>query len=92
MTLEPHELELGLLTPRHVARLSGFSEKTVLRAIRAGELPASKVRNQYRIWPADYRAWIDGARVEHPATPPSRGPTPTDTASASRLRQMEAGE
>ena len=89
MALEPHEAELGLLTPRHVARLSGFSEKTVLRAIRAGELPASKVRNQYRIWPADYRAWIDAARVDRPLPEAAPRQAVTDRASAARLRRME---
>ena len=47
------------LTPADVAELSGFSLKTVRRAIQSGDLVASRVRNTYRVWPADYRAWID---------------------------------
>ena len=90
MTLNPLEAELRLLTVRTVARLSGFSQKTVLRAIRAGELTASKIRGEYRVWPTDYRAWINADRVESPRRPvalPGRGLS--EVGSAARLREME---
>lgn len=94
MTQSPHEPhpvgELGLLTTRAVARLSGFSQKTVLRAIRAGELPASKVRNEYRVWQADYREWINAARVTPPVSDVRLRSAGSGVGSAARLREMEA--
>jgi excisionase family DNA binding protein len=73
-----------------VARLSGFSQKTVLRAIRAGELPASKVRNEYRVWQSDYREWINAARVTPQASEARARSTGSGIGSAARLREMEA--
>jgi excisionase family DNA binding protein len=45
-----------------VAQRSGFSKKTVLRALQAGELVGAKVRSRWVVWPEDFRAWIDGGR------------------------------
>ena len=78
------------LTPADVAELSGFSLKTVRRAIRSGDLVASRVRNTYRVWPADDRAWIDGARMENPAPVVPMPAAGSRTGSAERLREMEA--
>lgn len=86
----PHRLgELAVLSAADVAELSGFSLKTVLRAIRAGELVASKVRNTYRVWPADYRAWIDGARVARSPSVPVPESVGSVIGSATRLRELE---
>ena len=82
----------GLLTTADVARLSGFSPKTVRRAIAAGELVASYVRGEYRIWPTDYRQWIDSGRVTGEPKPPRRKASPPETGPGSleRLRSLEA--
>jgi hypothetical protein len=85
-------LELAVLTTQDVARLSGFATKTVLRAIRAGDLVASKVRGKYRVWPADYRRWIDGRRVAPSPNSSEGAPVPLPlpvSGSASRLRALE---
>ena len=85
--------ELALLTTADVARLSGFATKTVLRAIRAGGLAASRVRGEYRIWPTEYRAWIDGRRVSSEALSSAAGTRPASprASSVARLRELEAG-
>ena len=54
---------LELPTTADVASMSGFSTKTVRRAIAGGELVASLVRGEYRVWPHDFRRWIDEQRV-----------------------------
>lgn len=54
-----------LLSPREVAAHTGLSYRTVLRAIEAGELPASRLRNRLRISRYDMLSWIDGATVRH---------------------------
>lgn len=48
----------GFLTPADAARRSGFSEKTVYRAIRSGALAASRPTAHYRITEADYQGWV----------------------------------
>ena len=83
--------DLEVLTIADVERLSGFCSKTVRRAIDAGELVASKVRNRWLVWPGDYRAWIDAGRVARETKPgaeqaPSRFSAP---GSIDRLKAME---
>lgn len=82
----------GLLTTEDVARLSGFSRKTVRRAIKAGELVASSVRGEYRIWPEDFRRWIDCGRVacESGGPRPARRSDGSSPGSLDRLRALEA--
>lgn len=82
----------GLLTTADVARLSGFHPKTVRRAIAAGELVASFVRGEYRVWPEDYRQWIDSGRVTgEPKAPPRQSRAPeVGPGSLDRLRSLEA--
>lgn len=53
----------ALLTPREVATFCSLNYRTVLRAIEAGELPASRVRNRLRIRQEDMDAWIDASRT-----------------------------
>jgi excisionase family DNA binding protein len=60
-----------LLTPSDVARRCQISTKTVLRAIRSGRLPASRLgaRAAYRIRPADVEAWLTDSQVEAVVVP-----------------------
>lgn len=55
-----------LLTPAEVSERCKVSTKTVLRAIRAGRLRASRLgsRGAYRVRPADLEQWIETTRVE----------------------------
>jgi Helix-turn-helix domain len=72
-----------------VAERSGFSTKTVLRALQAGELVGSKVRSRWVVWPEDFRAWIDGGRRDATtgaAVTPERG---GHAGSAERLLAIE---
>lgn len=80
------------LTVRQVAVLSGYSEKTVYRAIEAGRLRATKPATHLRIERADYEEWMDSqpALVAHervempsPVAPPERG-------SSGALRAIES--
>lgn len=50
------------MTVAEVARRSSFSTKTVLRALRAGELVGSKVRSRWRVSREDFQVWIDAGR------------------------------
>lgn len=70
------------LTTDQAAKQSGFSLKTVYRAIHDGELLASKVRSRWLIAPEDLATWLrptsqclpDGQRVTlMPAAPAERG-------------------
>jgi excisionase family DNA binding protein len=55
-----------LLKPADVAQRAQISTKTVLRAIKAGRLRASRLgeHGAYRIRAEDYDAWIEGSVVE----------------------------
>jgi excisionase family DNA binding protein len=64
-----------MLTPRDVAERCQLSTKTVLRAIRAGRLRASRLgaSGAYRVWERDVDAWIEQSVVvpaRAPAEPP----------------------
>lgn len=56
------------LTPEQAADVSGFSTKTIYRALWAGELVAAKRRRRWRIRSAALDAWVDGERAGDPAT------------------------
>lgn len=74
-----------LLTPSDVARRCQISTKTVLRAIRSGRLPASRLgaRAAYRIRPADVEAWLTESQVEAVVVPlRGRVPAPPPEAPA----------
>ena len=60
-----------LLTPGEVAELCRLSTKTVLRAIHAGRLRASRLgeRAAFRVQLADVEAWIEASVV--PTPPPA---------------------
>lgn len=55
-----------LLTPADVAELCQLSTKTVLRAIRAGRLRASRLGEHaaFRVRPEDVDAWIEATVLE----------------------------
>lgn len=47
-----------MLSPQEAADLLGLHPRTVLRAIAAGELQATKVRNRWRITRAELEQWL----------------------------------
>jgi excisionase family DNA binding protein len=75
----------GLLTPAEVAEICRVSGKTVMRAINAGELPASRLgrRGAHRIRPEDVEAWI-AARAVYPSIPPVESATTLRSRSSRR--------
>ena len=46
------------LTLAQAARLTGYSEPTLLAAIRRGELDARQESNAWRVWPRPLREWL----------------------------------
>lgn len=60
----------ALISVQEVARLWAVSDKTVIRAIEAGQLSAARIRRSWRIRRAD---------AERLATPQTRGRTYPDT-------------
>lgn len=56
-----------ILNIREVAELLRVAEKTVYPMAQRGELPAFKVRGQWRVRRADLDAWINEQRA--PARP-----------------------
>ena len=82
----------ALLTPADVAERCQVSQKTVLRAIRAGRLRAYRLgaRGAYRLRAADVEAWLAESAVQAVVVPlpVPRPPSPTRPAGASggRLR------
>ena len=48
-----------VLTIKEVAGLLKLAEKTVYSMAQQGELPACKVRGQWRIRRADFDAWME---------------------------------
>jgi excisionase family DNA binding protein len=75
-----------LLTPADVAALCQISTKTVLRAIHAGRLQASRVGEQgaFRMRAGDVERWIDSGVVAEPPKRAVEVPPPT-AASSGRL-------
>lgn len=53
-----------MLTPREIATRCQLNYRTVLRAIEAGELPASRLRGRLRVSEEDFAEWISRNRVE----------------------------
>jgi PTS system nitrogen regulatory IIA component len=53
-----------MLTIREVSRILDVSERTVLRWIREGDLPASRSRERYRVNPVDLLEWASARGVE----------------------------
>lgn len=55
-----------LLSVADVADITGVSPDTIRRAIRAGDLNASKLRGCIRIRPEDVALWVDASRIPAP--------------------------
>ena len=72
-----------LLTPADVAERCQVSQKTVLRAIRAGRLRAYRLgaRGAYRLRAADVEAWLAETAVQ-PVVMPMPVPRPLAPAPA----------
>lgn len=51
-----------MLTVAEVADQVRLSEWTVREILRDGELVGSKIRGQWRVYPADLAAWVDDHR------------------------------
>lgn len=90
MTLEP------LLTPEDIAGLTGMNYHGVLRAIRSGELKATKKGKGYRVKHEWYEEWLE-ADVVVPMTPRPHNTTgprrrPTVTGSVADLDAVEREE
>jgi excisionase family DNA binding protein len=49
--------ETKVLTPEEIESDLGFSHQTVVRMCRAGELPAYKIRNRWRVNADAYDQW-----------------------------------
>src|SRR5690242_9321909 len=78
-----------LLTPADVAELCQISTKTVLRAIRAGRLKASRLgeHGAFRMRAEDVGRWIESGVVAdpRPARPVEVPPLPAPAADFGRL-------
>jgi excisionase family DNA binding protein len=58
-----------LLTTREVAERLSLSPETVLRRVRAGQLPAFRIAtNALRFDEAELKAWLEGRRQNHHPT------------------------
>ena len=58
MASKPKHLAEPMLDIIDVAEACRVSEKTVRRWIQAGDLPAARLGNQWRIFPYDLRAFV----------------------------------
>ena len=83
---------MDLLTVPEVAQLARLSEKTVYRAIRCGELRASKLRGLWRIRRDDYEDWLRGAAYVPETRPVAKSDQAAPSARGSRaaLRRIES--
>lgn len=83
----------GWLSPEEAAQLSGFSTKTIYRALWEGELVASRRRRRWRIRRAALDTWIDGERAaDVPATTRMRGRPPARKGSLGSVLEALEGE
>ena len=85
------------LTPHQCAELAGVHYQTILRKIRAGDLPAFHPPGlgEYRVRPSDFERWLYGTPVEPTAqseeTAPIVGAGPAEAGSFASLRAIERG-
>ena len=81
------------LTPAETGAMTGFSVKTIYRAMKAGELVASRVRSRYLIDPRDVARWVESCRVnavqERSSTSLSFRPGNPESGSLAELRAIE---
>lgn len=83
--MNPSEQRPQMLTPAEVTARCGLSTKTVLRAIRRGDLRASQLgsRRAFRVCVEDLDAWIVATTVLPPMS--SSFALPTDGSDGGRL-------
>ncbi|HVT58239.1 MAG TPA: helix-turn-helix domain-containing protein [Thermoanaerobaculia bacterium] len=58
-----------ILTVQEIATFLKLAEKTVYSMAQAGELPAFKVRGQWRIRRVDFEAWMERQAKTRNRTP-----------------------
>lgn len=66
----------SIMTIREVAQVLKLAEKTVYAMATEGELPAFKVRGQWRVRRVDFEGWLS----QRAGAPPSRNGSPASTA------------
>ncbi len=84
-----------LLSVDQVADIVQLDVETIRVAIRAGELPACKIRRRIRVKPSDLAAWIDSTRIEPERLdiagslppPPVRAPRPSGMSFTERAKR-----
>lgn len=52
-----------MLSLPEVMDILGVSRQVVRELIDSGALPASKIGQQFRLWPADVKTYVEGQRV-----------------------------
>ena len=62
-----------VLTIKDVAAILKLAEKTVYAMANEGELPAFKVRGQWRIRKVDFDRWMEAQAKAATSTPPKEG-------------------
>lgn len=62
-----------VLTIKDVAAILKLAEKTVYAMANEGELPAFKVRGQWRIRKVDFDRWMEAQAKAAASTPPKEG-------------------
>lgn len=88
-------LTAELLSVRRVAELADLSEMAIYRAIKAGELRASRLRGKLRIRSQDFERWVDENAVQVPRSndrkivlpPRSAKPVPAGSGLRELVRQ-----
>lgn len=60
--------ERDLYSVKELAARTGFCEKTIVRCIKRGELPASKLCSEFRVTRDAYLAWVEAGAVEPETT------------------------
>ncbi|MDH4104100.1 MAG: helix-turn-helix domain-containing protein [Thermoleophilia bacterium] len=78
------------LNVRDAADRSGFCQKTIYRAINAGELSARKVRSRWRIATEELEAWM--ARGDTPTVAVTERASPSAAASVGSEAALRAIE
>jgi len=70
----------SIMTIRDVAQVLKLAEKTVYAMASEGELPAFKVRGQWRVRRVDFEGWLSRQAGELPSSSPSAVPAPPSPA------------
>ena len=78
-------------TVDETARRSGFSQKTIYRAVQAGELESRKIRCRWRISAEAFERWMGSGLVAESQEPrrPRRATSTSGAASVARLVAIE---